>query len=416
MRKFIISIIIFIISITYIGCGNFSKETEDDLKGSLTLVIDKKYNSYIGNIITDFNVLYPEVKIEVKNSTNIEEVVENTNNKNKADIIMVKDEDTQYILNKYKSKFLDISDKVSSYKNNFNKYRILNGTFNGKVYTIPFDSSEYIILYRKDIFSKINVDDIKIWNDYLEICKGINKSYNKKFYFMCENSKVGLYKIFLKELGMDYVDNKGKLTIESSQSVKTVELLKSFENEKLILTINSKEEFLKNLENNRIASSICSIKDLNEIMKKFPEMKGKFGVIKLPAFEHGGNRDVSFGENNFIINKDTENKNLAVKFLEFTVQNEKAQVKGLYNYGFFPSNFGVYKSEDFFKEVEYFNNIKLWLLASNIEMQSEGTVYTKNYSKITDILSKNFSKLYKGNGDIQKNLKDISEEIQKSIK
>ncbi|PRR78662.1 putative arabinose-binding protein precursor [Clostridium liquoris] len=392
-RKIMMMFIIFISIFTLMGCNSKKESSEGvnrKLRGKINIAVDKQRINYINTYVNEFNKMYPNVKIDVKEDNNIYKPQDDIS-KESMDMIVVKNEYTQYFLNNFTKNFLDISDNISPYKGNFSKGELGNVSFNNKIYGIPLDRNPYVMIYRKDIFDKckINIDDIRTWDDYIDAGKIINKTLKGNYKFLWEEDKSYLYKILLSQLGENYTDKNGDWTMDSHNSTKALEMIKKIRDENFILGKNSNATLLEEIKKGKLAATICSINDINLIMSKLPEMKDKLLVGKIPGFELGGNRDVSMNGYNMLVLNNGKNKETVSAFLQFMLKDEKLQLELFLNKGVFPANLNIYKAEEFNKNVEYFND-KIWLLASNIQKQAPDIIYPVNFPEIEKVIKKSF--------------------------
>ena len=77
-------------------------------------------------------------------------------------------------------------------------------------------------------------------------------------------------------------------------------------------------------------------------MQNSVDDKGKWRVMKFPAFEPGGNRDISFGGSSLMINRLSTNTGLAKEFIKFAITDEQTQIDTMNKYGKFPVITDIY--------------------------------------------------------------------------
>lgn len=390
-RKAIALFIICIYVFTLVGCKgekDLSEGIDRKLKGKIIINVGKQRINYIQTYVDEFNKIYPNVKIDVKEDNDIYKSPENIH-KEFADMIVLKNEYTQYFLSKATENFLDISDNISSYKDKFSKGELNSVSFNNKIYGIPLDRSPYVMIYRKDVFDKckLNIEDIRTWKDYINSCSEINKKLKGDYKFLWVEDRSYIYKILLGQLGETYTAKTGNWRLNSPNSIKASDMMKKFDSSKIVLEDNS--NMIEQIKKGKLLATICSINDINLIMTKLPEMKNKLSIGKIPAFEIGGNRDVSMNGYNMLVLNNGKNKDVVSTFLEFMLRNEKLQLQMLRSEGIFPANMDIYKSEEFNKKIEYFND-KVWLIGSNIQKQAPDIIYPANFIQIEELIKKSF--------------------------
>jgi len=83
------------------------------------------------------------------------------------------------------------------------------------------------------------------------------------------------------------------------------------------------------------------------------DQKGKWGIVELPAFEKGGNRQANLGGSVLIISEQSKNKEIAYEFLKFALAtNEGEDI--MMEFGLFPAYTPYYSAPSFKVNNEYF--------------------------------------------------------------
>lgn len=389
-KKIILFALINMLILT-VSCNkniNTTKQ-EDTLKGVIKIVTEEKYEQQLKTTADEFKSIHPKVNIEIKVDNGIKDKVINKSNsqENNIDIINIEDQNVQYFIDKSPEFALDITDAVGQYKDKVVKNKFDNITINNKIYGVPWSTLPKVILYRSDIFSneKIKVEDIKTWNDYVTLGKRVSKDTGKRFLVNVQDESNNFNIVLANQLGTSYFNKEGKLDFNSKEWIKVVEIAKSLYSQELMYDVSSKAEFFKLVKKNSVISAIVDPSYITEIMKNIPEDKGKWSVMKLPAFEPGGNRDSSVGGTNLIINKSSSNTSLAKEFIKFVAADEAIQMDLLNSYGSFSTNTYVYNLVNFNSSVGYFN-AKVWSLFANVEKRSSMVNYTNNFPIIKDVV------------------------------
>ncbi|WML36562.1 ABC transporter substrate-binding protein [Clostridium sp. OS1-26] len=387
-KKFLLFILINMLILT-VSCSKNNNVTkqEDTLKGEIKVVTEEKYAEQLKTVADKFKKIHPRVNIEIKIDNNIKnKVIDKSNNQeNTIDIINIEDQSAQYFIDKSSEFALDVTEAVSSYKDKISKNKLDNLTVKNKIYGMPWNTSPKVILYRSDVFSKekINIDDIKTWHDYAVVGKNISKDTGKKFLVNVQDENNNFNIVLANQLGTSYFNKDGKLDFNSKEWLKVIETAKLLYSQELMSDITSKNEFISLAKKGSVISIIADPLYINELMKNIPEDKGKWSVMKLPAFEAGGNRDSSVGGANLIINKNSSNIAPAKGFVEFIATDEITQMDLLNNYGNFPANTYIYTLINFNNIVDYFH-AKVWNVFASAEKRSATINYTKYFPIVND--------------------------------
>ena len=124
-----------------------------------------------------------------------------------------------------------------------------------------------------------------------------------------------------------------------------------------------------------------------------PEQVGKWGVMKLPAFEPGGNNVAAVDGSSIMITKASKNTKVALKFAKFAMMDDASLIEVFNKYGILPAYTPFYDSVNFDKGTAFFDNQRIWGLFSSIAKDSIATNFTEKISKTK-------SKVIKAQADI----------------
>lgn len=410
---FLILVIIIILAFFYSQRKN-GETNKEILKGKIEIITDEIHRPQLKLAADRFKLLHEKVNVDIKVLKDVDNNVKSilNNSQYDADIITVDDSYVKYVLSENSGKFLEVTNLINPYKSTLLSNKINNNSIKGKVYAVPWDTYPRVLIYRKDIFLSqgIDAEAIKTWSDYIEAGRKINKNTGKVFVANTLDDTSDIYLLLANQLGTSYFNKKGELDFQSSNWNRLVEIPNILYKEGLIKDFNSESELIAKAQANEIVSFIGNPVCITDLMK-YSEGSGKWAIMKLPAFESGGNRDVSLGGVNLLINKSTSSANLVQEFVKFTLMDDKLQMDLLNYYGRFPVNMNVYNFVDFNKNVSYFNS-EVWNLFAVIETGSLSINYTKDFPKVREITENTLTSY---NIKIQ-DFKTIVENIENSLK
>ncbi|KZL90043.1 ABC transporter substrate-binding protein [Clostridium magnum] len=399
MRKNVRILSLFIciaILVSVVACNSEKKvENKDNLKGKIVVLTDKKHEGQLKLAADNFKKLHPKAEIDLRVENILYDKLKDDLNakENPIDVVNCDNEHIQYLINKLPNSFLDVTEDVGAYKDKLAKSKIDNLTFNSKIYGFPWNTSPKVILYRSDILLKegINPDDIKTWSDYIYVGKKVSNDTGKRFMANSNDINSNIYLLLANELGTSYLNKDGKLNFNSKEWNLTLQVAKSLYTEGILYELSSKEAVIEAAKRDEIVSFVADPSYASSLMESSPEYKGKWAVMKLPAFESGGNRDISLGGSSLMINKASENTNLAKEFIKFSITDDKTQMGNMNKYGLFPVNIDQYNLVEFNKSIDYFNS-RIWYLFGDVEKGAPIVNYTLDFSTIGEVVENNLSK------------------------
>ncbi|MCT8975763.1 ABC transporter substrate-binding protein [Clostridium sp. CX1] len=420
MRRYIkILIVLFLISIiTFMSACSSNRPASKDketLEGKIVVLTDKRYEKQLKVAADNFEKFHKNVVIDIDVEDKSTEKIskEYMNNKERPiDVISVEDKSVQNLLYRFPDTFLDVTDDVSYLKDKISTGKFDNLTLKNRVYGLPLSSSPKVMLYRSDILGSlgINLDDIKTWKDYIDLGKKISKDTGKSLMTNIRDENSNLYYILANQLNTSYFDKDGKLNLSSEQWIKALEMVKLLYSEGTVYDLSHKDSIIENIKKDKIISFIADPLYVTDLIQYLPEQKGKWRAMKLPAFEAGGNRDVSVGGLNIMINKSSANLEIAKEFVKFAATDNRTQIEMMNSQGAFPVSTDIYNLVEFNKNNDYYNE-KIWFLFSSVEKGSQGIKYVSNFQvldeSIKDALSIENLK--------SKDIKSIMDQLQKEL-
>ncbi|MBA5851446.1 extracellular solute-binding protein [Clostridium sp. cel8] len=420
MKRYIKLCVIFIMILNLsLGVSCQKKDEIEKSKvyiGTINVITDERHKNQFETAAEEFKKIHNQANINVKVSNDIRENIDSLlkNKKSESDILTVNDEDLDYVLDNYKSDILNLKSRVSSYKGSILSNKIYNATVNGNIYAMPWDVLPELIVYRRDIFktNDVNPDDIKTWQDYIEIGNKLKEKTGMNFMVNCKSDS-NLNMILANQLGTSYFNSDKELDFKSGKWTKIFDLEKELYNNNLIVNVDSDDKLLSMAKDGDILTFIATpylAYDLMNTMKS----DDIWGVMKLPAFEPGGNESVSVGGTNLVINKNSDNVDLSSEFIKFILTDDKLQIDLLNNYGRIP----VYKNAYYFKDinrfVNYYNN-NIWKLFIDSQMQSFNIKYTKYFPEVKDKINAILSPDNLKSKDKKDLVSDITKAIEKVV-
>lgn len=353
-------------SIIYYAAGLNDNE-QVKLSGKATIVTDSQNYEAVAKAAENFKKVHPRVEIEVikENSTYARIGDEISKGRIQEDIIVIPEQDTEPLLEKSSALFLDMTQDISSMNETFSKSKLEVLTYNKKIYGIPWLSKPMLVLYRSDIFSAAGVDieSIKTWEDFYKAGKELSTGIDKKFLVYNVSQFDKLKETMLSQLRIGYTDKENHTRVN--------DLLNGMISDKTLQAVNS---VVVSAKNETALAIIADPYDAVKIMNSAPALKGKWGAMKLPAFEPGGNRDVSLGGCNLLINKNTKNALLAKEFAKYLTTDLETVVNNLKDYGNFSAAYSIYDNDAFSFSAEYFN-MDIWVLFADVEKNAPRNIY-----------------------------------------
>lgn len=229
---------------------------------------------------------------------------------NKADVVVELD---QYL-------------KQDNMMEDFYPVLVRNSTYNGKVLSMPFNKSVYVLYYNKEMFRRENKEPPETWTEFYELCKYFSKDEDNDgnpervgFAFV---PSTGLYLTLFKSFGGIINDDKNTfLNINSAEGVRAFSYLHDMLYKDKIAMRFSGYDFQNYFAQEKAAMIITSC-----VSRSFFEKKLSFelGIAPLPGEKTS--TTVLQGTNLIICKSNPEREKAAFKFLKFLMEPENVAI------------------------------------------------------------------------------------------
>lgn len=393
--KYICFCMVMILAFNITGCGNkilnpnTTNTTKDELYGKITIWSEENDLKALKIAGDNFIKINPKVSIEyveVGKDNLYNKLLEAfSSGKGLPDVITVKNDFIPMYVDKFPDGFLDVSSSISSIKSNFVESQLAQCTYKNNIYGFPWKVMPSAVLYRKDIFSKANIDveDIKTWSDYVKAGENIVKNSAGKT-FMLPIDEAGddtFFRELLNQLNTAYYDKNSKPQFNDDKAIRAMKLIQSMDSKGIVYKNNGADNLLAAVKSSTIATIPYSCNYVSILNTSASEFKGNWGVFKLPSFEAGGNRDVSLGGYSLMVMKASKNKKLSTEFGKFTMTDEDFLKKGLEKFNILPASKAFIKSASMNISLEYFGGDKIWNVYSDIILNSNPINFNEKFSE-----------------------------------
>ncbi|WP_336771208.1 ABC transporter substrate-binding protein [Paenibacillus sp. MMO-58] len=320
------------------------------MSGELGTAVDK--------LVSDFNASHPDIKVEgVFQGTydeSLNKLKASMDSKSGPSLIQVYEIGSKFMIDSGAvtpvQQFIDEEKyDLSSLEPNIAKYY----TFDGKQYSMPFNTSNPILYYNKDLFEKAGLDPNKPPATYEEVAADAKKLTGNKV----TGASFAIYGWFMEQLlanqGKDLINNGNgresaatESLVNQEAAVNTLTWWKGMVDNKSVLNLGRKtDDTKKAFLAGQIAMTLDSTASLRGIVDG---AAGKFevGTAFLPkpdASSEGG--VVIGGASNWILNnKPAEEQKAAWEFMKYLAE-PAVQAEWHINTGYFPITTKAYDEQ-----------------------------------------------------------------------
>lgn len=396
LRKLTVILLVIFTVMNMAGCKTVpikedGKETKSSLSGSITIWSYGIKAKALKDTAVSFKEKHPDVTVNIVelHSSELKEKFLNgvASNSNLPDIVNIDEESLPYLLQNYSDSFQVLSDESTiPQKDRFLKKYVSSATVKNKLYALPYDTEPILVYYRKDIFNSLGVkaEDIKTWDNFLDIGRRL-KIYSedriKLLPSQWDDSDMFL-RILISQLNAEYPSNENEYKIDETSYTKALELIRQINSLKLGEQVSSPDEEIEKLKKGIIAAVPAGSSFSGLLQERLPEQSGKWGVMRLPAFEAGGSTSAEITGSSLILLSGTQNKKAAMEFMSYAASDNRVLSNELYKYGVFSCYIPFYDEVVFDSASGYFSNETIFRLFNNVVENSSGLNYHSDYENV----------------------------------
>jgi arabinosaccharide transport system substrate-binding protein len=266
--------------------------------------------------------------------------------------------------------FYDLTELVTEYKDKLLDIRLKAFQYQGKQYGIPTHIGAGLVYYNTELFANagVNVDDIKTWDDFIEIGKKITQDTDGDgtpdiWMTDVETNDLHIIKLLAMQRGGGVYGDDGELILDSQGNIEAIQFLQDLVVKHKIARIapggfHFDASYFPWVNEGHIAAIIMPEWYMGVMMNNMPDLQGKIAVRPLPLVSPGGKRSGMSGGTATVITKqiDPDKVEAAKQFLVFSKLTYEAQKLIWTDMGYDPYRMDVYDDPEVLKPLPYFNN------------------------------------------------------------
>lgn len=391
------------------------KAPDKELSGEITVASWNLAADSLSETAKNFMKKYPKTKIKIEYVTSDYNSIipPLTSGKGAPDVLQIQQRDFPNFLEVFEGQFVDLTARLGDRKKDFAEVALnLVKDKDGKIMGIPWDIGPAAVYYRKDMFEKAGIDpnSITTWDKYIEAGKKIQEANNgvKMLALGLSSDDVAeLYRILMNELGAQYYDKEGNIQFATEKNIQAIEMYKKIVDAGIVKDAPTWDDRIREFVNNNVATTIYPVWYAGTIKTQAANQKGKWGIMPLPAFTEGGPNQAHSGGSALAISSQSDNKELAWAFIEYTLMTNEGQDVQM-KYGLFPSWQPYYKTEKF-KEVDDYFGISISEFFGKLSTDIPPLDYGAHYMDVNNAIVGALGEILHKGKDVKEALKEAEE-------
>jgi lactose/L-arabinose transport system substrate-binding protein len=320
----------------------------------------------------------------------------------------------------------DLTDLVKPFSDKIVPYKFEQTSKDGKIYGMPWDVGPVVTYYRRDVFQKAGLATdpdgvsklVDTWDHYLATCQIIlTKTQLPCLEASKANNDARLYEMMLWQQGLGYVDNTGKVTIDSADNVATLEELGKFWTAGVTADQKPWTDgwYADFASTDKPVATEVEASWMGGNFKGWiaPKTVGVWGVAQMPAMKAGQVRSANDGGSTFVIPDQTKNKDAAWAWVNFMVGTVDSNNAFFRDQNIFPGLTASYTGDDYTAADPYFAGQvvgKAYIDAAKIIPAA--SVYGQHYQEINGFVATAIQKFATGASSAADALKEAADAIR----
>ena len=234
------------------------------------------------------------------------------------DIVLIQDDIAQKYLQAFPGAFEPLSDSIDM--SAFAQYKVAAATYDGKSYSLPFDSGVTGLFYRSDYLKEAGFtpDDLKdiTWDRLVEIGTQVTAKTGHKLLDLDLND-TGLIRMMMQSAGKWYFTADGSLDVlDNAVLKKSLETYAKFYQADLVNPVSSWAEYTGSFTSGNTAMVPVGVW-ITGTIKANADQAGLWGVAPIPRLDIEGSVNASNqGGSSWYVLASSDNKEEAIDFLK----------------------------------------------------------------------------------------------------
>lgn len=273
-----------------------------------------------------YNKDHPDVTINIDVSMSQDDIRQKlqtqllaNNTQGLPDIVLIQDDVAQKYLQSFPGAFVPLGDSIDM--SQFAQYKVAAATYDGKAYSLPFDSGVTGLFYRTDYLDQAGykADDLQDidWDKLIDIGKNVKAKTGHNLFGLDLNGD-GLIRIMMQSAGAWYFNKDGSLNIVDNAPLKAaLTTYGKIWQADIVKPVSGWTDFTGAFTSGDTVGTIDGAWMVGTIKSK-PEQSGKWGVAPTPklAGVDGATHYSNEGGSSWYVLSSGPGKDAAVDFLK----------------------------------------------------------------------------------------------------
>ncbi|MBB4237329.1 extracellular solute-binding protein [Rhizobium esperanzae] len=326
--------------------------------------------SALKSTLPGFNKQFPDIKVTVEDLGN-SQVFDKTlaacaaGGDGLPDIVSIENFEAEIFWSRFPDCFANLKELgyTADIQAKFPDFKRTELEVGDVAYAMPWDSGPVAVFYRRDLYEKAGVDPstISTWDDFIAAGKKISAANPGTVMAQADfNGDSEWFRMIANEQGCGYFSTDGQnITINQPACVASLQKVKEMKDAGTLTAANWDEKIQANTAG-KAASQLYGGWYEGTVRSTSPDLKGKWGVYKMPSLTADGPHAANLGGSSLAISATSANKEAAWKFVNYALGTNEGQVTMLKEFGLVPSLLSAEKDPFVNEPQPYWGGQKVW--------------------------------------------------------
>jgi lactose/L-arabinose transport system substrate-binding protein len=326
--------------------------------------------SALKSTLPGFNKQFPDIKITVEDLGN-SQVFDKTlaacaaGGDGLPDIVSIENFEAEIFWSRFPDCFANLKELgyTADIQAKFPDFKRTELEVGDVAYAMPWDSGPVAVFYRRDLYEKAGVDPstISTWDDFIAAGKKISAANPGVVIAQADfNGDSEWFRMIANEQGCGYYSTDGQnITINQPACVASLQKVKEMKDAGTLTSANWDEKIQANTAG-KAASQLYGGWYEGTVRSTSPDLKGKWGVYKMPSLTADGPHAANLGGSSLAISATSANKEAAWKFVNYALGMDEGQITMLKEFGLVPSLLSAEKDPFVNEPQPYWGGQKVW--------------------------------------------------------
>ncbi|MGV8832061.1 MAG: ABC transporter substrate-binding protein [Devosia sp.] len=333
------------------------------------------------------------------------------------DIVLIQDDVAQKYLQSFPGAFEPLSDSIDM--SVFAQYKVAAATYDGKSYSLPFDSGVTGLFYRSDYFSEAGYTAADLenitWDRLVEIGTDVMEKTGHQLLDLDLND-TGVIRMMMQSDGEWYFNADGSLHITDNPALKkALETYAKFFQAGLVKPVSGWAEYTGTFTSGEVAAVPVGVW-ITATIKANADQSGKWAVAPIPRLDIEGSVNASNqGGSSWYVLSSSKNKAETIDFLKTVwAGNTEFYQDILIKRGAVGSLLAAREGDAYKASDEFFGGAPVWQNFSTWLGQIPSVDYGTFTAEVDSAVQAQLPGIIDG-GDIDAALQAINEQAQQQI-